>query len=46
MATSGARLQLIVSFNEWGEGSSVESADEWASPSGFGQYLDVLHDTP
>lgn len=44
MATSGARLQLIVSFNEWGEGSSVESADEWASPSGYGQYLDVLHE--
>ena len=46
MVTSPARFQLILTFNEWGEGTSVESADEWASPSGYGAYLDVLHEIP
>lgn len=36
--------QLITSFNEWGEGTAVESAVEWQSSSGYGQYLDCLHD--
>ena len=44
MIASGARFQLITSFNEWGEGTAVESAREWASPSGYGLYLDALHD--
>jgi hypothetical protein len=44
MIGSGEPWQLVTTFNEWGEGTSVESAVEWASPSGFGQYLDVLHD--
>ncbi len=44
MATSGDPWQLVTTFNEWGEGTSVESAVEWASSSGYGQYLDVLHD--
>jgi hypothetical protein len=44
MAASGARWQLVLSFNEWAEGTSVESATEWSSPSGFGTYLDVMHD--
>mmetsp|Transcript_24179 Transcript_24179/g.24456 ORF Transcript_24179/g.24456 Transcript_24179/m.24456 type:complete len:171 (+) Transcript_24179:3427-3939(+) len=35
---------LIVSFNEWGEGTSVESATAWESDSGYGIYLDCLHD--
>jgi hypothetical protein len=43
MIDSGADFQLITTFNEWGEGSSVESADEWASSSGYGEYLDALH---
>ncbi len=43
MAASGADWQLVLSFSEWGEGTEVESAREWASPSGFGSYLDVLH---
>lgn len=43
MIASGARFQLITSFNEWGEGTAVESAAEWASPSGYGLYLDALH---
>jgi hypothetical protein len=44
MVASGARWQLVTSLNEWGEGTSVESADEWASASGFGAYLDALHE--
>jgi Glycosyl hydrolase family 99 len=43
MVASNARFQLIVSFNEWGEGTATESASEWASPSGHGLYLDALH---
>jgi hypothetical protein len=44
MVASGDPWQLVTTYNEWGEGTSVESAVEWASASGFGQYLDVLHD--
>jgi hypothetical protein len=44
MIASGARWQLVLTFNEWPEGTSVESAREWATPSGFGAYLDVLHE--
>jgi len=43
MVASGEPLQLITTFNEWGEGSSVESAVEWQSPTSFGEYLDILH---
>jgi len=43
MVASGAPWQLIATFNEWGEGTSVESAQEWATGSGYGAYLDVLH---
>ena len=46
MRASGARFQLVVSFNEWNEGSAVEASDEWASDSGQGQYLDALHALP
>ena len=46
MVASGARYQLVISFNEWGEGTAVESAHEWSSPSGYGSYLDALHDVP
>ena len=44
MIASGADFQLLTTFNEWGEGTAIESASEWASPSGFGAYLDALHD--
>ena len=44
MVASGAQWQLVTSFNEWGEGTAVESATEWSSPSGQGAYLDALHD--
>jgi Calcineurin-like phosphoesterase len=43
MIASGAQWQLVTTFNEWGEGTSVESATEWQSASGHGAYLDALH---
>jgi hypothetical protein len=36
--------QLVTTFNEWGEGTATEPAWEWASRSGYGAYLDALHD--
>jgi hypothetical protein len=45
MVASRARFQLVTTFNEWGEGTSVEAAKEWASASGHGAYLDALHET-
>src|SRR5436190_2029937 len=44
MLASSARWQLVLSFNEWPEGTAVESAREWATPSGYGAYLDTLHE--
>jgi hypothetical protein len=44
MIASNARWQLVLTFNEWPEGTSVESSPEWATPSGYGAYLDVLHE--
>lgn len=43
MIASGDPWQLITTFNEWGEGTAVEAAQEWATSSGYGAYLDVLH---
>jgi hypothetical protein len=43
MVASGTNWQLVTTFSEWGEGTAVEPAAEWASASGYGQYLDVLH---
>lgn len=43
MLAASSKFHLITTFNEWGEGTSIESASEWASPSGFGLYLDALH---
>jgi hypothetical protein len=44
VANSRAPFQLIVTYNEWGEGTAVESATAWSSPSGHGIYVDILHD--
>lgn len=44
MVASGARFQLVTTFNEWGEGTPVESATQWATPSGYGAFLDALHE--
>jgi hypothetical protein len=43
MIASNAPWQLVTTFNEWGEGTAVESAKNWASASGYGTYLDTLH---
>ena len=43
MVGSNEPLQLVTTFNEWGEGTAVESATDWSSTSGYGSYLDVLH---
>ena len=43
MIASHARWQLVTTFNEWGEGTAVEGARQWPSPSGYGKYLDILH---
>jgi hypothetical protein len=43
MIASNAPFQLVTTFNEWGEGTAVESASEWSSSSGYGGYLDALH---
>lgn len=40
--TSGARWQLVTSFNEWGEGTAVEPSEQWQSSSGTGTYLDAM----
>ena len=42
MVASGEQWQLIATFNEWGEGTSVEPATEWSSTSGLGTYLDTV----
>ena len=44
MVAGGDPFQLVVSFNEWGEGTAVESVTDWATPSGYGAYLVVLHE--
>jgi hypothetical protein len=43
MGASKAPWQLLTTFNEWGEGTSVEAAVQWQTPSGYGAYLDALH---
>jgi len=40
MVASREPWQLVTTFNEWGEGTATESADEWGQA-----YLDVLHNT-
>jgi hypothetical protein len=44
MVASGERFQLVTTYNEWGEGTAVESGTLWESASGFGIYLDALHE--
>jgi hypothetical protein len=43
MVASNEPLQLVTTFNEWGEGTAIESAREWSTPSECGSYLDVMH---
>ena len=44
VATSGAPFQLVMTYNEYGEGTAVESTTSWPSPSGHGAYMDILHE--
>ncbi|MEV6927834.1 hypothetical protein AB0M46_25495 [Dactylosporangium sp. NPDC051485] len=44
VATSKASFQLVTTYNEWGEGTAVESTTDWPSPSGHGVYVDILHE--
>jgi hypothetical protein len=43
---AAVQWKLVTTFNEEGEGSMVEPATAWESPSGFGTYLDILHGVP
>lgn len=43
MVQSNEPWQLIVTFNEHGEGTGVESSLAWPSKTGYGFYLDCLH---
>ncbi len=44
MVASREPWQLIVSFNEAGEGTMIEASDAWSSDTDYGFYLDSLHD--
>lgn len=44
MVDRNEQWQLVTTFNEWGEGTSVESGTDWESDSGYGFYLDALHE--
>jgi hypothetical protein len=41
MVASGEPWQLITTFDEWGEGTSIEPASEWGMA-----YLDALAANP
>jgi len=43
MVASGEPWQLITTYNEWGEGTAIERCLDWQSNSGYGVYLDALH---
>ena len=44
MVAANDPWQLVISFNEWPEGTAVEDAGQWQTSSGYGAYLDALHD--
>lgn len=43
MVTSRAPFQLVTSFNQWADGTAIEPAKEWDTASGYGAFLDALH---
>jgi hypothetical protein len=43
MVQSGEPWQLVLSFNEAGEGTMIEPSDAWSSRTKYGYYLDCLH---
>ena len=44
MIEIGEPWQLIVSFNKAGEGTLIEPSPNWENDSGYGIYLDCLHE--
>ena len=44
MLASNARWQLVLSFNEWPEGRPSRARTTGRAPSGYGAYLDTLHE--
>mmetsp|Transcript_1303 Transcript_1303/g.1685 ORF Transcript_1303/g.1685 Transcript_1303/m.1685 type:complete len:466 (-) Transcript_1303:410-1807(-) len=45
MVESNEDWQLITTFNEWGEGTAVESAYDWSgSKNNYGIYTEALHE--
>jgi len=44
MVNSNEQWQLIISFNEASQGTSIEPSMDWRSGSPYGAYLDCLHD--
>jgi len=43
MLKSGDPWQLVLSFNEAGEGTMIEASNSWSSGTPYGYYLDCLH---
>lgn len=43
MQSAKTDWQLVTTFNDWIDSSAVENATEWQSASGYGTYLDALH---
>jgi len=44
MVDSKEAWQLVTTFNEAGEGTLIQPSEHWPSKSGYGYYLDCLHD--
>lgn len=42
MVASTAPWKLVATYNEWTEGTAIESAADWGSASGHGTYVDAL----
>lgn len=43
MVASNAPWQLVTTWDEWGEGTSVEDATDWDGNGPFGAYIEDLH---
>jgi hypothetical protein len=43
MVASGAQWQLIVSFNEYVEGTQIEATTDMPTCAGEGVFLTILH---
>mmetsp|Transcript_43062 Transcript_43062/g.104190 ORF Transcript_43062/g.104190 Transcript_43062/m.104190 type:complete len:859 (+) Transcript_43062:349-2925(+) len=43
MVNDGEKWQVVTTFNEQGEGTSIEATNNWSSETRYGAYLDCLH---